>query len=155
MKTKCKHRDDDNPHTHCTVCVCGQYIQCVQSGHPDACWMTVHFWACIYLPLLTGGNVWEVRSVKPNSTADTHWTTDTHFPLTLGQRSSHTTHRPLPFVFVVPHLLSSSFPPHWPAPCSLSFPTLYHQFNCNTLWVCYLSVVVGGRREQNNDVYIA
>lgn len=104
----------------CVICrtYCG-YNE--QPGHPDACWMTVHFWVCIYLPLVTGGNVWEVRSAKPNSAADTHIHT---LPLTLGQRSSHTTHRPLPLVCPTPPCIH----PHQSAPGSLTFPTLYRHF---------------------------
>lgn len=122
------HTDTMTMHIH-TLCVCSTYsAYSVQPGHPCAGWMTVHFWVCIYLPSVTGGNVWEVRSAKPNSTADTHWTTYTHFPSHLCRdlHTPHTDHCPL--VCLTPPPLR----PHRSA--SLSFPTLYHQFKCSTLW---------------------
>lgn len=132
MQWKLNFTHDDNAHKYCVVCVCLTYsAYSVQPGHPDACWMTVHFRVCIYLPLVTGGNVWEVRSAKPNSTADTRWTTYTHFPSHLGRdlHTPHTDHCPSS-VWLPP----SSLPLHRSAPGSLSFPTLYHQFHCSTLW---------------------
>lgn len=121
--------------THDAVCAVAYSATSVQPGHPDACCMTVHFSVRIYLPL---GDRWEcARGEKCETQLDSRYTLDdVHaLPLTLGQRSSHTTHRPLAprLSAPPPPSLSPSLPPHRSAPRSLSFPTLYHQLHCNTV----------------------
>lgn len=125
-KSICTHWHNDNAHTY-SVCV--QYIQCVQcTARTPLCRLNDCAFLSVYI--FTLGDRWEcVRGEKCETQLDGRYTLDdVHtLPLTLVQRSSHTTHRPLP-----PRLSDPPLPPHRSA--SLSFPTLYHQFKCSTLW---------------------
>lgn len=118
--------------THDAVCAVAYSATSVQPGHPDACCMTVHFSVRIYLPL---GDRWEcARGEKCETQLDSRYTLDdVHaLPLTLGQRSSHTTHRPLaPRLSAPPSPLPLSLPPSTPV-CS-SFPLFSHAVSSASL----------------------
>lgn len=108
--------------------------------------MTVHSAVCIYLPLVTGGNVQEVRSAKPNSKADTHLDAVHTLPLALGQRSSHTTHRPLPPCLsdpLPPLQVSSS--PHPASPLPPLLCTLLPLFSHAVSTVFFYYILQGSR----------
>lgn len=102
----------------------------VQPGHP-ACMLNDCAFQSVYIFML--GDRWEcVRGEKPNSTADTRWTTYT-LPLTLRQRSSHTQ--------TTGPRLSDSLPPSLTGLLLVpSLFMLYHQFHCSTLWEYKLSL---------------
>ena len=121
--------------TQMLCCVRIAYIQCAAW----ASWCMLNDCAFRRECIFTHGDRWEcVRGEKCETQLDGRYTLDdVHtLPLALGQRSSHTTHRPLP----PPPPFSSLLPPHRSAPPSLSFPTLHHQSRCDMRWRIWASV---------------
>lgn len=75
---------------HTKMMMCSQYSRL--SGSPGAHCMTVHFSVSIYLHLVTGGNVPEVRSAKSNSAGDTQRRPHTSFHTWTEIFTHHTDH---------------------------------------------------------------